>query len=281
MLKWFPLSASAALLLLTLSGAATEGGEKVVWQGEGSFKLVEVLADSAPPDTTPPDPPDPPGDPAKCYSGYVPLVGWWLGYCGDELRNFQSGTDYGAMRTNAEALRWLDGSTPISKGFIEVDIYFATDRVPQGTGGLHVLSPASGHKALGTPIQNGGYPGWLRPDFQTRGIDGTTAELRVGTYNADGEGRRWFQRRPGDYDIVVDVWSTGIILQPQVWIPLRFEWFRAGEWIVYSLNGRARTVRIHADSHDIAAFAVGNMDGLSLFGGTPEVRYRNFRWGRL
>jgi hypothetical protein len=208
----------------------------------------------------------------ECSSGFVPLSGWWAGFCGDELRNFTTESDYGAMHSNAEALRYLDQGRGFPAGWIELEVYFATDRVPQNTGGLHILSACSGHKALGTPItEKNGYPGWLRPDFQIHGTNGRDAELKIGTYNADGDGAKWYQKTPG----------TGIPLAPQQWIKLRFEWRRSGDTITYAVNGRTHTVGIHPDSADIDALAFGNMDGLRSFGGTPEVRYRNLRWGRL
>jgi hypothetical protein len=131
-----------------------------------------------------------------------------------------------------------------------------------------------------------GYTGWLRPDFQIRGIDGTNAELQIGTYNLNGAGESWFQRAPGKVDVVVDVWRTGIPLRPKEWFKIRFEWRRAGDSVTYNLNGKLRTVRISSESADIDALAVGNMDGLvksgqSVYGGTPEIRYRNVRWGLL
>ena len=79
---------------------------------------------------------------------------------------------------------------------------------------------------------------------------------------------------------------TGIRLTPHQWIPLRFEWRRTGNTVSYVLNGQLRSVQIDRESADIYALAVGNMDGLrkdgqSVYGGTPEVRYRNLRCGRL
>ena len=222
---------------------------------------------------------------SPCYDGFVPLHGWWADYCGDEDRNFTTGDDYGAMHTNAEALRLLAGGERFPSGFLEVEIYFATARVPQGTAGLHIMSLCSGHRAFGTPRTGHGYAGWLRPDFQIREIDGKAAELQIGTYNANAAGEMWYQRG-GKPDIVVDVWRTGIRLVPQQWIPIRFEWRRSGGTITYALNGKLRSVRIDQGSADINALAVGNMDGLrkdgqSVYGGTPEIRYRNLRWGRL
>jgi hypothetical protein len=221
-----------------------------------------------------------------CYDGFVPLSGWWSGFCGDEARNFPSDGDYGVMHTNAEALKFLDHGRRFATGFIELEVYFATDRVPQSTGGLHILSLCSQHRALGSPRVGNGYTGWLRPDFQIRAVDGTTAELQIGTYNLTAAGESWFQREPGKRDVVVDVWRTGIPLRPKEWIKLRFEWRRSGETITYTLNGKVRSVRIHRDSLDIDALAVGNMDGLvksgrSVYGGTPEIRYRNVRWGPI
>jgi hypothetical protein len=231
---------------------------------------------------------DSPGDSthSQCYDGFVPLHGWWADFCGDEERNFTTGDDFGAMHTNAEALKLLAGGERFPSGFLEVEIYFATDRVPQGTAGLHIMSLCSGHRAFGTPRTGHGYAGWLRPDFQIRPIDGKDAELQIGTYNANAAGEMWFQRAPGKPDIVVDVWRTGIRLTPQRWIPIRFEWRRSGETVTYVLNGKLRSVRIDQGSADIDALAVGNMDGLrkdgqSVYGGTPELRFRNLRWGRL
>jgi len=222
----------------------------------------------------------------QCYDGFVPLHGWWDDFCGDEERNFTTGDDYGAMHTNAEALKLLAGGERFPSGFLEIEIYFATDRVPQGTAGLHIMSLCSGHRALGTPRTGHGYAGWLRPDFQIREIDGKDAELQIGTYNANAAGEMWYQRTPGKPDIVVDVWRTGIRLTPQRWIPIRFEWRRSGETVTYVLNGKLRSVRIDQGSADIDAIAVGNMDGLrkdgqSVYGGQPELRFRNLRWGRL
>ncbi|HWN82115.1 MAG TPA: hypothetical protein VNM87_08475 [Candidatus Udaeobacter sp.] len=224
----------------------------------------------------------------ECYDGFVPLSGWWADFCGDETRNFTTGDDYGAMHTNAEALRLLAGGERLPSGYLELEVYFATDRIPQGTGGLHILSLCSGHRGLGTPRTGHGYASWLRPDFQIRSIDGDgkNAELQIGTYNANAAGEMWYQRAPGKLDIVVDVWRTGIRLTPHQWIPLRFEWRRTGSTVSYVLNSKLRSVQIDRESADIYALAVGNMDGLrkdgqSVYGGTPEVRYRNLRWGSL
>lgn len=286
MKRWLPVT-----LLLSLLSALAIAQERTLFEGNVDGRLrLSIVDDSTaapPPDTTIP-PPDPQPEPSPgCHDGFVDCGGWWSGWCGDEFRNFTTAGDYGAMRTNAEGLRWLSDSEGWAVGWIEIEVYFATDRVPQGTGGLHILSPNSGHRALGTPRTADGYPGWLRPDFQIR-PDGTntTAELQIGTYNLDGQGKKWFEKSPGNLDHVVDVWRTGITLRPKVWQKFRFEWRRSGEQITYNLNGKTRTVRIHRDSQNIAAIAVGNMDGLvangqSVFGGSPEVRYRNLRQGRL
>jgi len=217
-----------------------------------------------------------------CSEGYVPLDGWWTEFCGDAEENFASGPDYGIMRTNAEALRLLDDGDRLPEGFLELEIFFATDRVPQGTGGLHLLSPTSAHKALDSPVGKKLYKGWLRPDLELHPVDGVRAELKVGTYNTDGDGGYWYERGQGKPDVVVDVWRTGIIVEPKQWIPIRMEWRRiAPDRLRLTLNGKSTDVRIHPGSKDILAFAVGNMDGLDDFGGTPEVRYRGVRWGKL
>jgi hypothetical protein len=223
-----------------------------------------------------------PSEPLECFEGYVALDGWWAEFCGDGAENFASGPDYGIMRSNAEALRLMANGERLPEGFLEIEIYFATDQVPQGTGGLHILSPTSAHKAIHSPVGKKLYKGWLRPDLELHPVDGVRAELKVGTYNCDGNGAYWFERARGRPDVVVDVWRTGIIVDPQKWIPIRLEWRRTGpDRLQLTLNGKTTEVRIHPDSEDILAFAVGNMDGLDDFGGTPEVRYRAARWGKL
>jgi hypothetical protein len=186
------------------------------------------------------------------------------------------------MRSNAEALRLMEGGERLPNGFLELEIYFATDRVPQATGGLHLLSPTSAHKALKSPVGKKLYKGWLRPDLELHPVDGVRAELKIGTYNTDGNGAYWFERGHGKSDVVVDVWRTGIIVRPKQWIPVRMEWRRiAPDRLRLTLNGKSTDVQIHPDSKDILAFTVGNMDDLDDFGGTPEIRYRAIRWGRL
>lgn len=236
-----------------------------------------------------PDPePEPEPEPGECYSGYQALSGLWGGFCGDDRLNFsEQAPGIMIMKNNAEALRVItdenDGER-WAKGFFEVDIQFANDTVPQGAGGLHIMSPQSGHKAIGTPIVGAGYAGWLRPDFQVKPGSGGNATLNIGTYNLDGAGQAWFGE-PGHKNHVVDVWSTGIALRPREWIHLRFEWRRtAPNRIEYRLNGGIRLVIISPDSKDLLAFAVGNMDRYTPAGGAevrPITWYRNLTFGRL
>lgn len=272
-------------LLLSLGIINTACADVIKWEGDleaGRYQLVKVEPDSAPPDTTipdPPDPPDPPTDPLRCYDGYRALAAWWQGFCGTDPAKFVSNADYGAMRTNSQSVRYLAGGDRFQSGYIAFEVYFATDRVPQGTGGLHICSPTSAHKALNSAMGNPYYKGWLRNDFQVYQGSGAyaspNAELRIGTYNADGNGARWGP------DVVVDTWRTGVLLEPKRWIPIRFEWRRNGDRFAMKVNAAGKTITISPTSYDIYGFTTGNMDGLSNYGGIPEVRFRNLRWGRL
>lgn len=268
-----------SLILLAAIGIATVvGADQVIWEGDlapGRYSLVKVDGDTTiPPDPPdPPDTPDPPLDPTECHDGYLNLSGWWAGWCGRSLTSFRSeGTEYGAMKTNTQAVRFFDEGNRFRDGWLEIEVYFATDKVPQGTGGLHILSPTSGHKGLGTDVVGSSYAGWLRPDFETYPIDGTTAELKVGNYFSDRNG-----------SVTVKNWrpSPAIVLRPKVWIPLRFEWRRSGTSFAMNLNGRTTTQTISADCVDIFGMSVGNMDNLSNYGGVPEVRFRRLRFGRF
>jgi hypothetical protein len=259
-------------LVFALLVASAAAADQTIWQGDltaGRYKLVQVVADT----TVPPIPPDPPVDPTECHEGYLNLDGWWAAWCGRSKTSFRSqGTEYGAMKSNTQAVTFLDEGNRYREGWIEIEVYFATDRVPQGTGGLHIMSATSAHKGLGSPQVGSGYAGWLRPDFETRPIpgDGVNAELKIGTYFADRNGA-----------VTVKNWNTGIILWPKVWIPIRFGWHRNGTTFAMDVNGRPNTLTISPDCVDIFGMSVGNMDGLANYGGTPEVRFRKLRYGRL
>jgi hypothetical protein len=239
--------------------------------------------------TTGPGPgpePEPEPEPGECFDGYQALSAWWGGFCGDDLGNFESlAGGIGLMKHNAEALKVItENGERWPKGFFEVDFLFDTDVVPQGAGGLHIMSPQSGHRAIGTPIVGDGYAGWLRPDFQIKPAGGINATLNIGTYNLNSAGKPWFGE-PGHLNHVVDVWSTGVPLAPRTWTHVRFEWRRlAAHRLEYRLGTAIRTITISPDSKDILAFAVGNMDRYTPAGGSevkPRVQYKNLHFGKL
>lgn len=215
-----------------------------------------------------------------CPSGFTTLTYWWTGWCsGRPDRFFSLNSDQGAMRSNATAARFLSTDhNRLVQGFISLEVFFPMDRVPQRAGGLHLFAPVSAHVALGSPVGVDLYNGWLRADFGFVGGDGPDAELQLGIYNCDADGRFWFTRN-GQLDAVVDEWRTGIILRPGVWNALRFSWTRRGDQFIMMLNGKSHITRIHPTSFDIQGMSVGNMDNLADFGGVPEVRFRNLRWG--
>lgn len=212
-----------------------------------------------------------PPQPTGCKEGYRPGVDWWQGYCLDEPPKFSSSPDgeIGIMGTNADGVRAFSEGR-IKRGRIAFEVFFATDIVPQGLGGLHLGCLTSAHKAWGSPVGSPQYKGWLRPDWQFHNGDGENAELRIGTYMADENGSNF----------TVKSWNTGIILRPQIWIPLSFEWNRQAPdrlfLKVFSMgNDPETTVTIYPGCQDIQGWKFGNMDELDEFGGEPEVRFRN------
>jgi hypothetical protein len=231
-------------------------------------------------DTFPPAPPDPDPPTGDCEAGYVALPDFWDGWCGDEGRNFGTvAGSAGSMASNALAVTPLPA--PLAVGWFSVDIYFATDRIPEGGGGKHLISPNSWAEAWGDQRPP---RGWLRPDITTRKMSNGQYVWRIDTYNSDGQGNR--PTTPsGRTDWVVDVWQTSLLI-PGVrqWIPVRFDWRHEAPdrlWMRLTAGGRQqeRTIWIHPDSNEPAYLTVGNMDDLGSFGGTPQVWFRDFKTG--
>jgi hypothetical protein len=215
--------------------------------------------------------PEPPPVPSTCQNGYRGGVEWWQHYCLDEPPKFKTAAGgVGIMGTNADGVRAFPDGQRKKDGKVAFEVFFATAKVPQGTGGLHLGCLTSAHKAWNSPVGSPQYKGWLRQDWQFYNGDGTNCELRIGMYIADENGSNF----------VVRTWNTGIILRPQRWIPLSFSWDRISstefKQVVSSESRRAEhTTQIYAGSQNIQGWKFGNMDNLSDFGGKPEVHFRN------
>ena len=245
--------------------AATHGGHTL---SAADQKIVaDCFEDAFSGDNGGTDPPVP----ATCKNGYRGGIDWWNGYCLDEPSKFKTAPGgVGTMGTNADCVRAFADGQRKKDGKLSFEVFFATAKVPQGMGGLHLGSTRSAHKAWGSPIGSPNYKGWLRQDWQFYGGDGTNTELRIGMYIADENGS----------NLAVRTWRTGIILRPQVWIPLAFSWDRTSPTeLKQKVVSGSRTVEhvttIYAGCENLLGWGFGNMDELDEFGGVPEVRFRN------
>jgi hypothetical protein len=233
---------------------------------------LDSIGGSVPPPDTTTVPPPPPGS-GDCLEGYQALSAWWDGWCGDESRNFTTEGSLGVMKSNAEAYK-ITSLTPQAVGRASIEVLFRTAQIPQDAGGGHLFTAASSHKSVGRNWQQG----WLRPD-----IEPSHSRWYIHTYNLDGNGNRWFLRN-GNLDAVVDVWDTGIpIAGVNQWIRLTLDWERRATdklWLRLTVGGvsRERIITIHPASVNPGCAGVGNMDGLTNFGGMPQIAYRNFSW---
>jgi hypothetical protein len=242
-----------------------------------------TLADASDPEmdgggvVDPPPPPPPPPPTADCAPGWATLEDCWAGWCGDEARNFECDGSDMIMHSNAEGNRWVgEPGVRYAAGSVSFEFYFETDRIPAEGGGKHHFGVHSTAPSFG----DDDYRGWLRPDVLPRNRSGTYS-WDVHTYNLDGNGDAWFPRG-GGLDVVADVWSTDIeIPGTRRWIPMEYSWERRGDdelWVrLSSSTGSAeRTIGIHPESRNLYRIALGNMDSLGSFGGTPQIRYRSF-----
>lgn len=283
--RWF---AYAALLPLLIAAVALAGPTEDAIDAQINARVYSVL-DSldlipfTPPDPPPPDPEEPPPLPppsSDCSYGWKALTGFWGDWCGDETGNFlTNAAGYGEMRSNAQAYcavgdnaseRWADG-------WVSFEVYFATETIPGTGGGKHVGGPTSYASSFDARPAEGSPRGWLRPDITIR-----TDTWRVHMYNTDINGEH-----PGVNDVVSDAWNTGIAVAGVArWIPIRLEWHRTSPTefkIKFAASGTTRehTYRVQSSSLDIGRLVVGNVDGLTNFGGTPRLYFQKMRFGRL
>lgn len=203
-----------------------------------------------PPPVVPP--PTPPSDPG-CRA--ISLGGAWLGWCGDERRNFREEPGgVGVMLENAKAARPLPAGTKA----VEVEVYLGV--LAEGIGGQHLLQVPSGHVYLGTS-----YEGWVRPDIWP-----SPTGWVVNLYNHNAQGG----------NLHVDVWRSGAPIPAlRTWGALKVRWrFVTPTRFELTLNGRSHTFDVQVGSRAPNTVVVGNMDSLSRFGPEPWVKFRAWRF---
>lgn len=234
----------------------------------------QIFTEDAPDTTIPPDPGPGPG-PGNCINGNHPLAGWWAGFCGDETRNFpsESNNTIGVMHTNADCGKIMS-QTPVRKGSVSFEVFFRTAQLPQDLGGGHMFTACSGEKHQVPDFLKS----WWRPDVTVSGSQWT-----ISTYNNGPNGEAWFERSPGRFDHVIDVWRTALVPQVGRWIKLKLEWDRRADdrmWMRFSQDGQSkeRTLTIHPQTKNPYYVMFGNEDHLEQFGGTPEIAFRNLVW---
>lgn len=218
------------------------------------------------------DPPDPP-EPFSCRNGYQAGVELWEGWCQNSRVKFDTIVADMIMLQTGKGVSALSDAE-LGEGTYRISFYFDGERIAQGGGGKHLVQLASSHVGAGDPQLGDGYANWLRHDFQP--VNNT---LHVHTYNADSAGMGWFPK--GDsFDIVCDIWRTGLPIQVQTWHELEVSWHRERDdemLLTATLDGitaPARIIRIHPESKDLKYAVVGNMDELELFGGNACIRFR-------
>jgi hypothetical protein len=242
---------------------------------EISACFQSVFNEAVIPPVDPPDPPDPPT--GTCLAGFIALGGWWDKFCGDEPPKFKSESNntVGVMGTNANGYKRFAPNSGQARGKASVEVFYRTANIPQDTGGGHLFTAQSGERALNPDY----IKGWFRPD-----IVSSQSQWKIHTYNNGPDGEAWFTKPNGEKDHVVDVWSTGITNEGVgKWLAIALEWERRAAdkmWMRFSASGRTaeRVVTIHPQSVNPYSVAIGNMDKLGLFGGTPEIAFRNLRW---
>jgi hypothetical protein len=246
---------------------------------ESQFNEISECFQSTFTDTVDPGPdpePEPEPEPGTCLAGFIPLSGWWNKFCGDEPPKFRTedGGNVGVIGTNANAYRRFAPNSGQARGKVSIEVNYHTAQIPQDVGGGHLFTAQSGERALNPDY----IKGWFRPD-----IVSSSSIWKIHTYNNGPNGEAWFGPE-GHKDHVVDVWNTGIPHEGVgKWIAIGLEWERRAAdkmWMRFSASGRTaeRIVTIHPQSVNPYSVAIGNMDKLGLFGGTPEIAFRDLRW---